>query len=532
MAVINMPIGGGFAIPTFDGSHAVFGDEKQGYIECYSSGTITFSKPMPVDIFLVGGGGSGGISYVSGSYKYGGAGGAGGKTLNVLGETVEGSYPVTIGSGGSVASSGYGGVGGGATSFGTHTAAGATGADGGSGGGGGGGQGNMYGEYIKGGAGGEDGSDGTKGSYSPGAGQHTSTRAFLDAAFPLYAGGGGGGGMVQATTGSIFADGGAGGSGGGGQGGSNSGKKALSGTANTGGGGGGSSYATGTNLSYAQSGRSTGGSGIVIIRWGYGAFEIPRFSGNHAVFGTAEKGYIECYSSGTLTFKQGGTVDAFILGSGLAGEKGTATGTGTSSVGTGSSNGGKGGGGATGKTVTGYTVKRGSYPIIVGGVCASSVEPNPSTAFGETANGIASNGGRGGYTYAEWGTGDSSKNTSTSGSKGISGSSYPFGESTLNAAVDPDSIWGQRQLGAGGGGGGARSSGWKYAGGYDGGAYGGGKGGKYSDGVQIDCAPGANNTGSGGGGGGSASYGDSLYEFDGGLGGSGIVIIRWGDWAS
>ena len=264
--------GGGFAIPTFDGSHAVFGDEKQGYIELYASGTITFSKAMPVDIFLVGGGGSGGISYsnAGGNNNYGGAGGAGGKTLNVFGEIVEGSYTVTVGSGGAIVSSGYGGSAGGATSFGTHTAAGATGADGGSGGGGGGHMG-LSGSGTNGGKGGEDGSNGTQGGYSPGAGQQTSTRAFLDHEFPLYSGGGGGGGVTHASTGNVYADGGAGGAGGGGQGGANSNKKALSGTANTGGGGGGSSYAIATNVTHAQSGRSTGGSGIVIARWGYAA---------------------------------------------------------------------------------------------------------------------------------------------------------------------------------------------------------------------------------------------------------------------
>ena len=262
------------------------------------------------------------------------------------------------------------------------------------------------------------------------------------------------------------------------------------------------------------------------------SFAIPAFDGSHAVFGDAEKGYIECYSSGTITFSKPTIVDVFILGSGLRGAKGVAEGTGTTSDGMGRSTGGKGGNGATGKTILAHTVEQGSYSITVGGACSSTSAANASTAFGQSANTVANNGGRGGYAYAVWGSGDDSNNTSTSGTKGSNGTAYPFAESTLNGAVDPNSVWNKKQLGAGGGGGGGRASGWKYAGGYAGGTYGGGNGGKYSGGVQSDCTPGAASTGSGGGGGGSAAYGASLYQFDGGLGGSGIVIIRWGDWAA
>lgn len=473
--------GGSFAIPTFSGSHAIFGDKSQGYIELYSAGNLIFKKDCFVDVFVIGSGlaGLGGI----------GKGGAG--TLGVSQKGVEvtaGSYAVTVGATCSSTSARN-----------TSTAIGITSSKAGSSGG-----------AAASGNSGTNGQPGTDGTSIP--------FAVTSGDFHRKYGAGGGGGGRNAT--GAHLQGGAGGTLGGGAGSIYNGNP---GTANTGsGGGGGANGYTG----------GAGGSGIVIIRWGYGDFEIPRFSGNHAVFGTAEKGYIECYSSGTLTFKQGGEVDLFLLGSGLSGANGTATNTGSSSTGSGTSYGGKGGSGAVGKTILGYKANKGSYPVTIGETCYSTTEPNATTAFGQTANTVANNGGNGSYTYAEWGTGDSSKNTSTSGTKGSNGTSFPFGESALNADVDPSSIWYKKQLGAGGGGGGARSAGWKYAGGYAGGTYGGGYGGKYSDGVQIDCTPGEANTGAGGGGGGSAAYGDAIYQFEGKPGGSGILIVRWGDWTA
>lgn len=266
-----------------------------------------------------------------------------------------------------------------------------------------------------------------------------------------------------------------------------------------------------------------------------GGFAIPTFDGSHAVFGDEKQGYIECYSSGTITFLKSEVVDVFILGSGLCGAKGAAEGSGTSSEGYGRSTGGKGGNGAAGKTLLSQAVEKGSYSIMVGGACSSSATANASTAFGQTANTVASNGGKGGYAYAVWGSGDDSNNTSTSGTKGGNGTSYPFAESNVNATVNSDSIWYRKQLGAGGGGGGGRAAGWKYAGGYAGGTYGGGYGGKFSSTAsdkQSDCTAGTANTGSGGGGGGSAAYGHTQYELNGKPGGSGIVIIRWGNWTA
>lgn len=304
-AVINTPIGGGFAIPTFDGSHAVFGDEKQGYIECYSSGTITFPQEGIVDVFVLSSGTAG-----AGNAEKGGGGGSG---LTAKGIEVEAtSYAIVVAATCNAIISSARNTSSALGISSAKTQAGAGGA----------------GATTTANAG--KGADGTQYPFGETSGEF----------FRKYgAGGGGGGNNYQNTT--LLP--GKGGVLGGGDGGST--KNGNPATANTGSGGGGG----GKPLMSGNTTGGTGGSGIVIIRWGYGDFEVPRFSGSHSVFGTAEKGYIECYSSGTLTFKQGGTVDAFILGSGLAGEKGKATGTGTSSVGTGSSTGGKGGGGATGK---------------------------------------------------------------------------------------------------------------------------------------------------------------------------------------
>ena len=93
------------ALPTFDGSCAFFGDAKKGYIECYSSGTLTFSKPRTVDIFLAGGG-AGGVSGTSSSY-IGGGGGGSGYVQNAMGVSA-GELQIEIGAGGAASANGGG----------------------------------------------------------------------------------------------------------------------------------------------------------------------------------------------------------------------------------------------------------------------------------------------------------------------------------------------------------------------------------------------------------------------------------------
>lgn len=250
-----------------------------------------------------------------------------------------------------------------------------------------------------------------------------------------------------------------------------------------------------------------------------GGFEIPTFTGNHAIFGDEKQGYIECYSSGDLTFNSNGTVDIFILGSGLKGATGTADGTGTTATGSGEATGGNGGNGAKGTTIASYNVEKGSYTITVAATCTSVSTANASSAFGQNINTVNSNGGKGGYGTASWTEYNVDTMNSTEGAAGSNGTSIPF-------SVTSGTFY--KLLGAGGGGGGGRAGGFAYKGGYAGGTLGGGHGGRYASGSQTECIAGTANTGSGGGGGGAAAYGSSLYKFSGGAGGSGIVIIRWG----
>ena len=224
-------------------------------VKFLTSGTLTISKALDVDIFAVGGGGNGGDG---GSGSYGGAGGGGGHTTTVrLQNLVAGtSYNVTIG--GSQAASSFG-------SFcqaqgGSGGDDGKKGASGGSGGSGGGGNGSYSTTSANrdGGYGGSNGGSGGSTSNGGatnfgGSGQGTTTREFGEANGTLYAGGGGGASCYH-PNGDGY--GGSGGSGGGGVGGRRN-VGGSNGAANTGGGGGGG----GVN-SYG----GAGGSGIVIIR--------------------------------------------------------------------------------------------------------------------------------------------------------------------------------------------------------------------------------------------------------------------------
>ena len=210
-----------------------------------------------IDVFLVGGGGSGanGCEQSDGTYRVA-SGGGGGYTNTVRGVRVSTNtdYSITVGAGGASASAiSQSGHNGGSTSAFGATANGGKGAvgftgsswtgsggDGGSGGGGSGGG--------SGGNGGSDGADGSGESY--GKGQKTTTREFGENGGTLYSGGGGG------------AEKGVGGAGGGGAGSPTaSNSNGVDGIANTGGGGGG-----GSRLEYPYTHSGAGGSGIVIIR--------------------------------------------------------------------------------------------------------------------------------------------------------------------------------------------------------------------------------------------------------------------------
>ena len=243
---------------------------------------------------------------------------------------------------------------------------------------------------------------------------------------------------------------------------------------------------------------------LLTMLGGTASFAIPSYTGSHAIFGDEKQGYIECYSTGNITFPLPGKVDIFILGSGLKGKNGSA-------VTSGQTQGGKGGKGAVGKTLTAVDVE-GQYTITVAAACTSNTTANKSTALGTTANSTTDNGGAGGYVYSATNCGK--------GSNGSNGTSYPFG--ATNGTF-------YKQLGAGGGGGGsvANTNGYTVADGGIGGTLGGGKG-QHGSGSPSAVA-GTANTGSGGGGGYSIlTAASSVTGGSGANGGSGIVIIRWG----
>ena len=221
---------------TYTGDHTLLDDGDGNWrIRFLTSGTFTPKKGITVDVFAVGGGGSGRTDAT-----YGGGGGGGGCTNMVTGVALTGGkdYAVVVGDGGAAVNAGGPG---GTSSFDTLLyAEGGTfsntnikyGGDGGSGGGG----------WQ--GAGGSDGSNGLGTATFAGQGQGTTTREFHESNGTLYAGGGGGG-----TSNGPFA----GGEGGGGGGSVSYGEP---GEENTGGGGG----------SSRSAGVGKGGSGIVIIR--------------------------------------------------------------------------------------------------------------------------------------------------------------------------------------------------------------------------------------------------------------------------
>ena len=179
---------------------------------CIGDGTTA------VDLFLVGGGGSG---------RYSGGGGGYTQTIRKVPITLNNGYVITIGSGGNADENG-----GSSSAFGYSVSGGKTGYyDGGAGGSGGGSVFRKQ-ELAPAETGGSDGSNGGAGQYNGGVGQGRTTREFGEATGKLYAGGAGGGGA-----------------------GGRMGSEGSTGEANTGGGGGGTS-----GLHFA------GGSGIVIIR--------------------------------------------------------------------------------------------------------------------------------------------------------------------------------------------------------------------------------------------------------------------------
>ena len=299
---------------TYNASYEVIKDSSTNWrVKLKAGGSFVARQALTVDIFAVGGGGSGSSGYV---YK-GGGGGAGGRTYTIKSQPLSSgsTYAVTIGTGGPAKST-YNAAGatGGTTSFGSLISAagggggstsgswGGAGGSGGSGGGGGRkGSSDQSNNEISAGDGGSNGGAGgrstTEGNNNAAGGTGcssnglcktktyggsesncTNTREFCESSGTVYAGGGGGGAaFLQCGYGwdcSTFTfKGGNGGSGGGGAGKtitvsgypSSGGDEttATSGTANTGGGGGG---AAATSSSSSTSTSGAGGTGIVVVR--------------------------------------------------------------------------------------------------------------------------------------------------------------------------------------------------------------------------------------------------------------------------
>ena len=227
-------------------------------------------------------------------------------------------------------------------------------------------------------------------------------------------------------------------------------------------------------------------------------YAVPTFDGSYSLFGDAKKGYIEIYSSGTLTFSKRTIVDVFVVGSGLRGVDGSETSSGTISY----QYGGAGGKGAKGATYTGIEAM-GDYAITIAAACSSTGTANASSAFGNSVRATGASGGAG-----------SNASYGTNGKNGSSGVSIPFGDS----ANFPTNYGG----GGGGGGGSKYDSSIAVGSSYmpgSGGSVGGGRG-------ALVSAAGAGQTNTGGGGGGGSGT-----RQKGANGGSGLVIVRWGDWS-
>lgn len=222
---------------------------------------------------------------------------------------------------------------------------------------------------------------------------------------------------------------------------------------------------------------------------------LPAFTGSHTIFGDGRAGYIEIYSSGTLTFSKKTVVDVFVMGSGLKGIDGSETSSGTITY----TYGGKGGNGAKGASYTGIEAM-GDYAVTIAAACSSTSTANASSAFGNSVRTTGASGGAG-----------ADASSGTNGKNGSPGVSIPFGDSN-NFPTNYG--------GGGGGGGGSKydssiAVGTMYMPG-SGGSVGGGSGAHASK-----AGAGEANTGGGGGGGGGS------YR-NGANGGSGLVIVKWG----
>lgn len=263
---------------------------------------------------------------------------------------------------------------------------------------------------------------------------------------------------------------------------------------------------------------------------------IPSYTGSAQIFGDSTKGYIELYSSGVLTFNTDVTVSMFLVGGGGGGGRGTGGSTSTGG-------GGGGGGGYVAHFLSIPFSKNEEIPVTIGaggvgnngGATSVSTYSANGGLVGYTANGGkggdgGSGGGAGGYGTGYSGAGGAGGSNGSDGGQGGGGYQHvgAFGGTGSNSTTYEFLNSQLRLFAGGGGGGGGNRNGGSGSGGAGGGGNG-GHGGDREDGfVATNGSNGQANTGGGGGGAG----GSDGYSMTPGNGGSGIAIIRWGDWST
>lgn len=263
---------------------------------------------------------------------------------------------------------------------------------------------------------------------------------------------------------------------------------------------------TGNTLAFVAAGSGGGSSKIKFT-----------YTGSHQIFGDETKGYAEFYTSGILSFDNDVQVDVFLVGGGA--------GTFAALNQAWSSPGGGGG-----YTATFYSIhfSKGEEIAVTIGAGGQDADGGSTSVGSYTAEGgkrgiqysLSFKGGNGGCGGGS-GSASTGKNGGSNGSNGDSYSSdYTGGIGQGSTTCEFANT--QLRLFSGGGASGGGFGGSIVSAGGKGGEGGGGDGGA---GNAIG-APGQPNTGGGAGGNGGN------YKNATAAGGSGIAIIRWGDWTT
>lgn len=263
---------------------------------------------------------------------------------------------------------------------------------------------------------------------------------------------------------------------------------------------------TGNTLAFVAAGGSGGGSKVNFT-----------YTGSSQMFGDETKGYAEFYTSGVLTFNTDVAVDIFLVGGGAGTHIAASPAWGTSG----------GGGGYTASFYTINFTKGQEIPVTIG-AGGQDADGGATSISTYTANGglrgtpysFTYKGGNGGSGGGSGGSGVGTAGGTNGGNGGSFSSDYTGGIGQGTTTYEFADT--QLRVFSGGGGGGGGYSGGAVSPGGAGGDGGGGNGGA---GNAIG-SPGTPNTG-GGAGGDGGNYKTSTPS-----GGSGIAIIRWGDWTA